>query len=232
MEAQAHRRPYVLLSLFDRDKYANDLLQPQEKPIRNKRGHRKPDFLATELGDGRPGSTFIQQGPVTLSPSSDAFSHTHTHPDPLRNSTPQAQIAQKRPLPTNGTYINSAPGPIPSPVKPRGITSPFDIYCSENGPILAQEHAHDPAYDIDGALARGWSTLDPDRVAQYVQHFEQIKNLAELSNSAPLAGAVSRQAVPDLETRQEEVDEDTEMADDTGTPAGAEAGGFTAVNKA
>ncbi|KAF8849358.1 hypothetical protein BDZ45DRAFT_604499 [Acephala macrosclerotiorum] len=184
---------------------------PKEKPLRTKRGHRKPDFLTTDLGDGRPGSTFIQQGPVTLSPSSDAFSHTH--PDPHRNSTPQAQSQPaKRQLPSNGTHVpavSSASAPAPR------IKSPFDLYCRDTKESLMARAEEDSSFDVDSALARGWSSLDGDKKDEYTRKFEQLRGVK--------VGVIQPYDVGD---------DDAEMGEDVATPnGGAAEGGFTAVNR-
>jgi len=213
---------------------------PKEKPLRTKRGHRKPDIFASEMGEGRPGSHFIQQGPATLSPASEAFSHTHTlmthtHPDPLRNSTPQAQsIAPKRSFPTNGTYPAGSSSSVPP--QARRPKNAFELYCNETRPVLESEHQKeiaDGSYDIEGDLAKDWHSLDAEKKELFTQRFEQMKRAADLEKEA---GAPSGAAVPaavEGEIRPaEDADEDTEMADDVGTPAaGAEVGGFTAVNR-
>ncbi|KUJ19281.1 uncharacterized protein LY89DRAFT_612890, partial [Mollisia scopiformis] len=195
---------------------------PKEKPLRTKRGHRKPDFLTTDLGDGRPGSTFIQQGPVTLSPSSDAFSHTHTHPDPLRNSTPQAQSQPpKRQLPSNGTHAPTAHS-TSTPSQSRRPKSPFDLYCNETKPSLVAKTKEDPTYDVESALARGWSSLDGDKKDEYTRKFEQMKRGEEFEKEGGPSAAHP--------ATFDEADEDIEMGEDAATPGGADAGGFTAVN--
>ncbi|PMD18316.1 hypothetical protein NA56DRAFT_577395 [Hyaloscypha hepaticicola] len=205
---------------------------PKEKPLRTKRGHRKPDFLNSDIGDGRPGTAFIQQGPVTLSPSSDAFSHTH--PDVLRNSTPQAQVqTSKRELPSNGTH------PTPSmsastPSQPRRLKSVFELYCKETRPLLAVEHKKEilaGTYDIDNVLAQGWSSLDQPTRDDFLQRFDYLKKQVEAEKEAGSVGP--RQTVFDVAPSH--ADEDVEMAEDAtdaGTPSVAGEGGFTAVNRA
>jgi non-histone protein 10 len=193
--------------------------------LRTKRGHRKPDFLTTDVGDGRPGSAFIQQGPVTLSPSSDAFSHTH--PDPLRNSTPQANSNShnKKHLPSNGTHGPSHPAPGTS--KSSRPRSAFDVYCDEHRPILLAERKDlKDDGEIETILAKGWTTLNTEKRAEYSAKFDQIRKAVE-ADREPISGA--REAGNDAEQSRGEVDEDVEMGDDVGTPIPA-AGGFTAVN--
>jgi hypothetical protein len=221
--------------LITTDKLTPLLEQPKEKPLRTKRGHRKPDFLTTDIGDGRPGTAFIQQGPVTLSPSSDAFSHTH--PDPsqsLRNSTPQAQVS-KRQLPSNGTHVTPISNSTSTPSQPRRPKNAFDLYCNETRPVLASEHRKEIAegtYNVEQVLATGWSGLDATSKADFSQRYEQLKRQAEVEKEASNSSG-PRQAVFDAEPRH--ADEDVEMGDDVedaATPSAVgESGGFTAVNR-
>ena len=162
---------------------------PKRKPLRTKRGHRKPDFLNSDIGDGRPGTAFIQQGPVTLSPSSDAFSHTHH--DVLRNSTPQAQVqTSKRELPSNGTHATPDMS-ASTPSQPRRLKNAFDLYCQETRPLLAVEHKKEilgGTYDIDNILAQGWSGLDKPTRDDFSQRFENLKKQVEAEKEAGFVG--------------------------------------------
>ncbi|CZT48674.1 uncharacterized protein RSE6_09410 [Rhynchosporium secalis] len=203
---------------------------PKEKPLRTKRGHRKPDFLATEIGD-RPGSHFTQQGPGTMSPSSEAFSHTH--PDHFRNSTPQAQnIAPKRSVPTNG---NAGPSANSAPSQLRRPKNAFELYCNETRPVLESEHQKEIAegeFNMDGLLAAGWSSLDSDKKEHFSQAFEQTKRGTDLEKEAEVGGGAIATALSGQPRVATEADEDTEMADDAGTTRETvEVGGFTAVNR-
>ncbi|KAI6716150.1 HMG box protein [Diplocarpon mali] len=203
---------------------------PKEKPLRTKRGHRKPDFLLAEL----PGSTFIQQGPGTISPSSDAFSHNH--PELFRNMTPQSQPASKRSHPSNGTYVAATPSSVPAVSQTRRPRNAFDLYCNETRPLIAgdsRSETHDTTSDVEAALARGWNALEPDKKDMFTQRYDQIKRAAEVDKEAGIGGGGARKIVHDAELRNpDEAGEDTEMAD-ISTPAVTEsAGGFTAVNRA
>lgn len=173
-----------------------------------------------------------------MSPSSEAFSHTHTmhtHPDAHRNLTPQANIAPKRSLPTNGTYAGGS-GSSSTPSQSRRPKNVFEFYCNETRPILEDQHQQEIAEDkfnMEGVLASGWSSLGSDMKEQFTQRYEHIKRAADLEKESGTPAAAAVPAVAESEARPaEEADEDTEMADDTGTPgAGADAGGFTAVNR-
>lgn len=157
---------FLLHLLMITDKLTCDI-QPKEKPLRTKRGHRKPDFLTTDLGDGRPGSAFVNAGPTTYSPSSDAFSHTH--PDPLRNSTPQASQAAKRPPNGYVAPVTSAPTQLRRP------RTAFDLFCNETRPILGQEGVE----NTEQVLATRWATLDNEKKDEYTQRVDQMKRAAE-----------------------------------------------------
>ncbi|CAG8955484.1 hypothetical protein HYFRA_00010351 [Hymenoscyphus fraxineus] len=204
---------------------------PKEKPLRNKRGHRKPSFLNNL--DPSAGSSFIQQGPVTLSPSSDAFSH-NIH-DTARNSTPQA-AASKRLLPTinNGLAVGA------SATHGRKPKSAFDIYCNETRSVILASNAEAVAqgdFDIDQKLAVGWQKLEEERKAEFQKRFEQIKKGANSEKTpvvAPKQAAFDGDSLPaSTAPTVDDPDEDVEMGDDkTEPPAPVEGGGgFTAVNR-
>lgn len=77
-------------------------VQPKEKPLRIKRGHRKPSAMPNLDLPSAAGATFINQNLQTQSPSSDAFS-----------------AAQ----PTNGLHKGTL-----RPLKP---SSAFELYCDD-----------------------------------------------------------------------------------------------------
>ncbi|KAK3953367.1 hypothetical protein QBC32DRAFT_338968 [Pseudoneurospora amorphoporcata] len=78
-------------------------VQPKEKPLRIKRGHRKPSAMPNlDLPSGTAGATFINQNLQTQSPSSDAFSAPHA---------------------TNGLHKGTF-----RPLKP---SSAFELYCDD-----------------------------------------------------------------------------------------------------
>ncbi|TVY92066.1 hypothetical protein LAWI1_G003062 [Lachnellula willkommii] len=196
---------------------------PKEKPLRTKRGHRKPSFLAN-LGEASAGSAFIQQGPNTLSPSSDAFSHTH--PDPVRNSTPNSQIP-KRLLPTVSN-VNGTPTPAGSSHQKRPKTA-WDLFCSEMRPIVHKNNQQaivDGAFDVEGALARAWRELPEPEKQEYQIRIEAAKK--QNAEATPIA---PRQAIFDAESRAGSTvatadDEDVEMGDEIAVESG-----FTPVNR-
>jgi hypothetical protein len=130
--------------------------QPKEKPLRIKRGHRKPsafpnlDALSSHT-TATPGSTGIGQNRLVDSPSSDAQSG--------------AQQGDGSSSKTNGTH-KGAP-----PKKP---ASAFDLYCEETRPSVVQEQAKDAEGGdrnnddaIDEELARRWDSLPDDRRNAY-----------------------------------------------------------------
>lgn len=101
---------------------------------------------------------------------------------------------------------------------------------------MESEHQKEIAEDnfnIEGVLATGWSSLDSDKREQFTQRFEQLKRTTDSEKEVNVLAGATVPTVLDGETRPaEDADQDTEMADDTGTPGGtAEVGGFTAVNR-
>lgn len=128
-------------------------LQPDEKPLRSKRGHRKPDFL----NDIEGGSMSYAHGAglATHSPSgSDAFSHTNP--------------AHPRAEPSNGHFVS----PHPAIVKPK---SAFEIYCNETRDSLIDYNRHTEGFDLERALAQGWQTLDEAKKGELQRRFELLK---------------------------------------------------------
>ncbi|KAH8909731.1 hypothetical protein BR93DRAFT_975957 [Coniochaeta sp. PMI_546] len=138
--------------------------QPKEKPLRTKRGHRKGSLLAnieTPPPAGGPSSSSAALGPsgllnsqnllrATQSPSSDAFSHSHSHGD-LAKSTNGA----------NGKQGKKAP-------------NAFELYCEERRPALLEKAEDDDDEDREGRaanveeeLARGWKNLSEEERGTY-----------------------------------------------------------------
>lgn len=123
--------------------------QPKEKPLRIKRGHRKPSMLAN-LESGTPsaagGATFISQNNLrTQSPSSDTFSTQH-NPDGKLNGVHGA-----------------------APKKPGNA---FELYCDETREALKEKNKdkdqdQDGDINMDEELARGWKDLDESQRQEF-----------------------------------------------------------------
>ncbi|RDL34324.1 putative HMG box-containing protein C10F6.08c [Venustampulla echinocandica] len=214
---------------------------PKEKPLRTKRGHRKPSYL-TNLGEPSATNAFIQQGPVTLSPSSDAFSHTHHDSNLGRNSTPQAQPSNRLlPTSSNGVAAKNAPTSTSTPPfrKPK---SAFDLYCQDLRSVVAvtnRKGLADGSYDIEEGLARGWRDMNEEQKNEFQSRFDKMKKGAGAEKDTVTAPTAPKQAVTDGESRTDnaagttnDADEDVEMGEDGDEPPAAPAeGGFTAVNR-
>lgn len=115
--------------------------QPQEKPLRSKRGHRKPSVIANMESNGPP-PTFINQSMRTLSPSSDAFSHSH------------AEASQKDPS-------HRANGVSKPPKKP---SSAFELYCDDHRSAVSSKGED---VDVEAELSRGWEDLPEGQREEY-----------------------------------------------------------------
>ncbi|KAI1144342.1 hypothetical protein F5Y05DRAFT_24420 [Hypoxylon sp. FL0543] len=126
---------------------------PKDKPLRTKRGHRKPSLLpGSEPGAG-PSSTFINQNLTTLSPSSDAFSHSQLdQKDHGRSGTNGVAKRPKRP------------------------SNAFEIYCNDTRPILQAQHKDKIAageFRLEEELARGWKDLPEKEKEEFQVRYEQ-----------------------------------------------------------
>ncbi|KAK0722789.1 hypothetical protein B0T26DRAFT_617104, partial [Lasiosphaeria miniovina] len=114
---------------------------PKEKPLRIKRGHRKPSMIpnleATPSaagggggGGGGGSASFVGRSLHTHSPSSDTFSAQH-----LDGQT------------TNGVHK-----------APRKPGNAFDLYCDENRDSF-KDKSDDAGAGVEEELARGWKDL-------------------------------------------------------------------------
>ncbi|KAM7193260.1 Non-histone protein 10 [Naviculisporaceae sp. PSN 640] len=127
---------------------------PKEKPLRIKRGHRKPSMLAN-IESGTPsaagGATFISQNNLrTQSPSSDTFSTQH-HQDGRLNGVHGAA--------------------------PRKPGNAFELYCDETREALkaknqAKDQDQDGDVNMNEELAQGWEDL-PESQKQEFQAREE-----------------------------------------------------------
>lgn len=211
------------------------LLQPKEKPLRTKRGHRKPSFM-NNLAEGRLGGGFPQQGANTLSPASETFSHRDASNAPIHGSS---QISsQQRPLPGSNGYRAST-GPSNSPPPPRRPKNAFDLYCNEMRPALMLSKRAEIAtgtYDLERALAEGWQGLSSQEKAAVQEKFEYSRRILEADRdvAAKTAEYDSERNTPDHlpSASQPADDQDVEMAEEgvSVAEAGDTDGGFAAVN--
>jgi non-histone protein 10 len=134
--------------------------QPNEKPLRTKRGHRKPSFLTNLEAEA---TSYLQGpgGPATHSPSgSDAFS--------LTNPVGTNALAN----PSNG-HLTSMHA---TAVKPK---SGFDVYCNDLRDVLIVQNRkafNEGTWNPDRALAQGWQQLDDAKKAEFQRRYENLKN--------------------------------------------------------
>lgn len=168
--------------------------KPKEKPLRTKRGHRKPEFL-TNLDSSR--SVFQQTQALTLSPSnSDTFSHTAGGAGPGR---PPVRNFVAAAVGTNGLLV-SAP-----PKKPRNA---FEVFVNDQRSIMTVSHRNEikaGTYDVDRELAVLWQDLSPEDKEKYQTRFQtEIVDNKEGSNE---------EEKEDKEEKDEPKDEDTEMGE-------------------
>ncbi|KAI1212308.1 uncharacterized protein F4807DRAFT_415550 [Annulohypoxylon truncatum] len=127
---------------------------PKDKPLRTKRGHRKPSLLPVSEPGTNPSATFISQNLTTLSPSSDAFSHSQldTQKEHGRGGTNGVAKRPKRP------------------------SNAFEIYCNDTRPILQAQNKEKIAageFRLEEELARGWKDLPEKEKEEFQIRYEQ-----------------------------------------------------------
>lgn len=136
----------------------HDLLnrQPSEKPLRSKRGHRKPS-LVRSLDPNGPATTFISQSFRGASPSSDAPSHSVNAGD-----GPASQ--QLKDIP--GQRSNGA-GNSSKSAYSKKPSSAFDLYCRDNRDQARELKAE--GVTVEEELARGWKDLPESQRDVYAE---------------------------------------------------------------
>jgi len=119
---------------------------PKEKPLRIKRGHRKPSAFPPNLeapssvNAATPGSTtFISQNRLVHSPSSDALS-----------AAQQGEGSK-----TNGVHKGA----------PKMPGTAFDLYCDDTRPGLQDKSK--PGDSVEEELSSGWKDLPDTQREEY-----------------------------------------------------------------
>ncbi|KAI2613291.1 hypothetical protein GGR54DRAFT_616070 [Hypoxylon sp. NC1633] len=126
---------------------------PKDKPLRIKKGHRKPSLLPVHEPGAATNAAFISQNLTTLSPSSDAFSHSQL--DSLKDHGRGANGVAKR---------------------PKRPSNAFEIYCNDNRPILQAQNKDKIAageFRLEEELARGWKDLPEKEKDEFEDRFKQ-----------------------------------------------------------
>ncbi|OTB08506.1 hypothetical protein M426DRAFT_184965 [Hypoxylon sp. CI-4A] len=127
---------------------------PKDKPLRTKRGHRKPSLLPVSETGASSNPTFVNQNVTTLSPSSDAFSHSQLETQKDHGSRSTNGVAKRPKRPSNA----------------------FEIYCNDTRPILQAQHKDKIAageFRLEEELARGWKDLPEKEKEEFQVRYEQ-----------------------------------------------------------
>lgn len=164
--------------------HENLRLQPQDKPLRSKRGHRKPSVVATGLDTNGPPPAFVNQNAQNLSPSSDAFSHSLA-----------AEASQKG---ANGASESMKPEPG------------FELFCQENLLAVQNQKRKTEGMNVDEELARRWKELsDLHQTLYHVRENEEKRDAAQAEAEAK-AQAEAEAEAEETPTRDDDVEMDNE----------------------
>ncbi|KAF4870310.1 hypothetical protein CGCSCA1_v010566 [Colletotrichum siamense] len=166
---------------------------PQEKPLRTKRGHRKPSVLAEIDAAAKNDSPNPQsQNAATVSPSSETFSHAHAA---------ESQASAR----TNG---------VAKPPKRPG--NAFELFCSDSRPAFEEKKKDDADLNIDEELARAWKDLPEAEKEEFQARSDQ--EMAKYQKEKDAFAAKSKSAEPKEEREKTpdqapaaSQDEDVEM---------------------
>ncbi|KAK1633644.1 hypothetical protein BDP81DRAFT_483202 [Colletotrichum phormii] len=175
---------------------------PQEKPLRTKRGHRKPSVLAEIDSAAKANSRPLSQTAATVSPSSETFSHTQGG-DATQGTDTQASAH------TNG---------VAKPPKRPG--NAFELYCADTRPALEEKNKDDADANIEEELARGWKDLPEGEKEEFQTRSEEEMAKYQKEKDAFAAKSKSAEAKDEDEEEREKSpepapaasqDEDVEM---------------------
>lgn len=178
--------------------------QPQEKPLRSKRGHRKPSVVAA-LDPNGPPATSVNQGAQNLSPSSDAFSHSVTAGEGA-SSQPLKDIPEQR---SNGVGGGDGSSSSKSSKKPR---TAFDLYCSDNREQASESKAE--GVTVEEELARGWKDLPEGQRDEYKAKEKADAEVDAETEKAPAADKAEKEKVDGEESERRKTESQVD-ADDT-----------------
>ncbi|KAJ0387923.1 hypothetical protein COL922a_001201 [Colletotrichum nupharicola] len=166
---------------------------PQEKPLRTKRGHRKPSVLAEiDVAAKNDSPNPQSQNAATVSPSSETFSHAHAA---------ESQASAR----TNG---------VAKPPKRPG--NAFELFCSDSRPAFEEKKKDDADLNTDEELARAWKDLPEAEKEEFQTCSDQ--EMAKYQKQKDAFAAKSKSAEPKEEREKTpdqapaaSQDEDVEM---------------------
>ncbi|KAA8631050.1 hypothetical protein SMACR_01987 [Sordaria macrospora] len=216
---------------------------PKEKPLRIKRGHRKPSAMPNlDLPSGAAGATFINQNLQTQSPSSDAFSAAHHATNGLHKGT-------FRPIKPSSAFElycddkraaskEKAAAKALSKEAAEGSGSPEDENENDND----NENNGDNTDVEEETLSREWKDLPEDRRKEFEDRadrdaerykkekdaYDEAKAKAEEEEAAAEKAAAAASAEASAEAEAEATDKPRGSTSDTGNKTDDAEGGATA----
>ncbi|MCJ1364922.1 hypothetical protein MMC16_004039 [Acarospora aff. strigata] len=146
-------------------KLVTDTSQPQEKPLRTKRGHRRPS-LPTLLPSPSP-----QQDQQRSSSTYMISPHpTHIPSDAAPQPQPQPQPASQRAYDPHSTFHLTNPTSNTPPIRP---TIPYDSFALTAYPQYAAAPPTADQAAITAALQQAWHELGPAGQRPYEKAYEE-----------------------------------------------------------
>ncbi|RKF56377.1 putative hmg box protein [Golovinomyces cichoracearum] len=208
---------------------------PKEKPLRTKRGHRKPDFMSTDVGEGRSGNIFVRQGPATMSPCSENYSHTQHETQQASTTQVQPQVSKLLPRNNEAQSASNQNSIESAQTQNDQLKSTVDMHSSEVRPRLPNENGKETSNafcDSEANLARDWGTKESSRKKDHRKH-DLVKNSADVSERDINDSKATANFYGESRPIDETGEEDVEIQDNFGSPVTAtpEISGFTPVNR-
>ncbi|RKF74936.1 putative hmg box protein [Golovinomyces cichoracearum] len=190
--------------------------------------------MSTDVGDGRSGNIFIRQGPATMSPCSENYSHTQHETQQASTTQVQPQVSKLLPKNNEAQSASNQNSIETAQTQNDQLKSTVDMHSSEVRPRLPNENGKETSNafcDSEVNLARDWGTKESSRKKDHRKH-DLVKNSAnvserDISDSKATANFYGESRSID------ETGEDVEIQDNFGSPVTAtpEISGFTPVNR-
>ncbi|KAI9799067.1 MAG: hypothetical protein M1833_004261 [Piccolia ochrophora] len=127
---------------------------PKEKPLRTKRGHRRPTPAS-------PNSSPLPLAMAPLAPTPPLKPHRNTHASTAHHAA------------------ESSPSGTPLPKPPKRPANAYMLFTEVERPRIRAEHAQDPEHDMPKALALAWREMDPEQQKPWFRLYDDKRKAYE-----------------------------------------------------
>ncbi|KAI9815489.1 MAG: hypothetical protein M1827_002623 [Pycnora praestabilis] len=159
----------------DSDGSASPPPTPKDKPLRTKRGHRKPSLPLS------PSNPLENNPPTHASPSGALLSpRSPSHFAQQTATPPPPPHLLPKPPNTSLTHTSRTPGSIKPPLGPSAPRRPknaYMIFCDSARDKIRADHFGDPEFDMHKALAQAWRDLGTEGQRPFRDVYDERKDV-------------------------------------------------------